>query len=151
MLAEQFGFAVIIFQSRRGVVFPWISENVLALAESLDNNQETLNSSLSLVLMQGAQCRTVWCQCAAFNWLESEGAFYNPDLDSSCIFASYLVLSDIKDSGQATVIFCNDCNQLNYLESERSKVIFQWFLWNSLISFWSLALFFFLYFLPWCS
>lgn len=32
---------------------------ILALAESLDNNRVILNSSLSLVLMQGTQCRTL--------------------------------------------------------------------------------------------
>lgn len=47
--------------------------------------QSTFNSSLSLLVMQGVGWKTLWCQSTAFNWLESERAFYNPDLGSSCI------------------------------------------------------------------
>lgn len=39
--------------------YMWSLNIVLALAESLDYNQVILNSSLSLVLMQGTQCRTL--------------------------------------------------------------------------------------------
>lgn len=38
----------------------------------------------SLVLVQGAPCRTPWCLSTAFGWLEAERAFYNPDLGSRC-------------------------------------------------------------------
>ena len=37
--------------------------------------------------------------------------------------ASYLLLSDIRASGRPETIFCDDCNQLKYLESEKSKVL----------------------------
>lgn len=100
-----------------------VSENVLALAETLYNNQMTLNSSLSLVLMLEAQCNSLWSLSTAFIWLESERAFYNPDLGSSCIL-SLIWLSDIKASGQPATIFCNDYNQWNYLEGETSEVLF---------------------------
>lgn len=56
-----------------------------ASAESLAGDQATLNSSLSLVLMQRARRRTLRCLSTAFNRLDSERAFYNPDLGSSRI------------------------------------------------------------------
>lgn len=63
------------------------------LGKSLDDNQATVNSSLSLILMQAAQCRTLWCLPAVFNWLDSERAFYNPDLGSSSIFVPHFCCS----------------------------------------------------------
>ena len=49
---------------------------------------------MSLVVLQRARCRTLWCLSTAFSWLEAERAFYNPDLGSGRSLLAHI--SDIK-------------------------------------------------------